>query len=490
MKAPNFFEEISQLLSPISRSDNARNLSAISNVMTYGDFRTRYPEIRWQLFFNEELRSSLGVLNDDVMVNVVDVGYFGGLTKLIKSKSLSSIKNYLMWRLVSTFDTYLHMPYRHPAQKFRSNVFGTTAEVRIIRFHLKLIFRSKTEFHNGSIAFVKLPRISPCRFLLLMQTVFFPIKNRNKIEELITDLKRSMERIIVETDWMDEVVKKVALRKLENMGYKTGFPTILQDEIAVLNLYKGVQLEAHSYFGNALQLKKLAIRNGLNRLHNPPSKDHWVSPVIAVDAYHYFTGNEIIFPAAILQFPIFVPEAPSYVNYGAIGFGIGHEITHGYDDLGAQYDEVGNLRAWWNQRTLATYQKKRQCFIKQYSKKVEPTLQKNVDGRLTIGENIADNGGLRLAYEAYKMRCSREDYALALPKLSTFSPEQLFFVAFANTWCEKVKTSALIHTMESEVHPLGMFRVNVPLQNFPPFSEAFQCPIGSAMNPREKCRIW
>ncbi|VDM59290.1 unnamed protein product [Angiostrongylus costaricensis] len=375
---------------------------------SFEDRNTQTLMIRWQLFFNEELRSSLGVLDDDVTVNVMDVGYFDGLSALVKSKPLSSINNYLMWRLVSTFDMYLPMQYRRPAQKFYASVFGTTAEA----------------------------------------------------EEMIADLKRSMERVLLDADWMDDTVKKVALRKLKNMRYKTGFPNMMRDEIAVLKLYEGVKMEADHYFDNALQLKKLAIRHGLNRLHNPPSKDEWVSPVIAVDAYHYFTGNEIIFPAAILQFPMFVPEAPVYVNYAAIGFGIGHEITHGYDDLGSQYDEIGNLRAWWDRRTLAMFQKKRECFITQYSN------------------------------QAYKMRCLLEEDTLALPGLSFYSPEQLFFIAFANIWCEKVKPSALNYTMETEVHPLGMFRVNVPLQNFPPFSEAFQCPVGSAMNPHKKCRIW
>ncbi|KAE9415200.1 hypothetical protein Angca_010235, partial [Angiostrongylus cantonensis] len=403
----------------ISRTDSIRNLSAISNVMTYGKFRARYPEIRWQLFFNKELRSSLGVLHDDVMVNVMDVGYFDGLSALVKSKPLSSINNYLMWRLVSTFDMYLPMQYRRPAQEFHASVFGTTAEDPQWEHCIREVIESLAMPLSTAYA-----------------SAFFSTENRKKAEEMIADLKRSMERIILDADWMEDGVKKVALRKLENMRYKTG--------------------------------------HGLNRLHNPPSKDEWVSPVIAVDAYHYFTGNEIIFPAAILQFPMFVPEAPFYVNYAAIGFGIGHEITHGYDDLGSQYDEIGNLRAWWDGHTLAMFQKKRECFITQYNNQVEPTTQKNVDGRLTIGENIADNGGLRVAYESF-LRCKDCN------DLWKFS---------AQTWCEKVKPSALNYTMENEVHPLGMFRVNVPLQNFPPFSQAFQCPVGSAMNPHKKCRIW
>ncbi|VDL64667.1 unnamed protein product [Nippostrongylus brasiliensis] len=173
---------------------------------------------------------------------------------------------------------------------------------------------------------------------------------------------------------------------------------------------------------------------------------------------------------------MFVPEAPFYVNYAAIGLGIGHEITHGYDDLGAQYDDIGNLKVWWEEDTLATFQQKRQCFINQYSRLVEPITQRHVDGRLTIGENIADNGGLRVAYEAYKMRSLREHHVSALPGLSAFTPEQLFFLAYANvgaftelrptslyhqsfqTWCQSLKSSSLNYIMDTDVHSLGMFR--------------------------------
>ncbi|CAJ0606497.1 unnamed protein product [Cylicocyclus nassatus] len=465
--------DVERRIANLSRSDNVRNHSAINNLMSYGDFRRRYPEIRWNLFFNEELRASLGPVEDDMIVNVVDVGYFDGLSALVKSKPLSSINNYMMWRLVSTFDVYLPHQYRVPAQKFQASMFGATAEVPQWENCVREVAENLAMPLSTAYA-----------------TSYFSVEDREKAEEMIMDLKRSMERLLHDTDWMDEATRSAALKKLEKMGHKIGFPDTLLNETAVLAPFEGVQLTRDRYFDNALQLKRAAVRTVLTRLYNHPSKEEWASPVIAVDAFHYFTGNEIIFPAAILQFPMFVPEAPFYVNYAAIGLGIGHEITHGYDDLGSQYDEYGNLRRWWDEATLDTFQKKRQCFVNQYSKHLEPTTQRNVDGRLTIGENIADNGGLRVAYEAYRMRSSRESETASLPGLPSFSTEQLFFIAYANTWCEAVKASSINYIMDTDVHALGMFRVNVPLQNFPAFSKAFQCPAGSPMNPFEKCRIW
>ncbi|KAK6734723.1 hypothetical protein RB195_018113 [Necator americanus] len=465
--------DMERRIANLSRSDFLRNHSAISNLMTYKDFRHRYPQIRWSLFFNEELRESLGTLDDDMMVNVVDIGYFDGLSSLMKSKPLSSINNYMMWRLVSTFDVYLAQQYRIPAQKFHANMYGSTAEV------------PKWENCVHNVAENMAMPLSTA-----YASSYFSVDDREKAEEMITDLKSSMQRLLIEADWMDELTRSAALKKLDRMRHKIGFPDALLNETAVLAPYEGVQIAVDNFFDNALQLKRAAVRNVLSRIKKPPTDDDWASPVIAVDAFHYFAGNEIIFPAAILQFPMFVPEAPFSVNYAAIGLGIGHEITHGYDDLGSQYDDLGNLRRWWDHTTLETFQKKRQCFINQYNRQVEPNTHRNVDGRLTIGENIADNGGLRVAYEAYRKRSLRESEFAVLPGFSKFSAEQLFFVAYANTWCEAIKSSSINYIMDTDVHALGMFRVNVPLQNFPPFSEAFHCPVGSPMNPYEKCRIW
>ncbi|PIO69302.1 peptidase family M13 [Teladorsagia circumcincta] len=354
-----------------------------------------------------------------------------GLSALVKSKPLNCINNYMMFRLVSSFDVYLSQQYRRPLQQFHSNMYGKTAEAI----------------------------------------------------EMIGDFKNSMKTLLLDAEWMDDATRAAALKKLESMRYKIGFPDYIFNETEVLRPFKGVLLVADRYFDNALELRKASIRDNLNELRRKPGSDEWAFPVIAVDAFYSFTGNEIVFPAGILQYPIFIPEAPFYLNYASIGIAVGHEITHGYDDLGAQYDANGSLRGWWDEGTLETFRQRRQCFINQYGKQV--------DGRSSIGENIADNGGMRLAYEAYKMRRSREsNLTKVLPGLAEWTAEQLFFIAYANVWCEVVKTSSVNYLMDTDVHPLGMFRVNVPLQNFPPFSEAFNCPIGSPMNPYEKCRVW
>ncbi|CAB3411358.1 unnamed protein product [Caenorhabditis bovis] len=456
----------------LTRIEISRNHSAINNVMTFGDFKKRYEKINWDGYFNEELRNSLGRMPDSLEINVVDVSYFDNLHSLIKSKPLSSISNYLMWCLVANYDIYLPKKYRQPMYDFRRRMYGITSnsptwETCVGEVRDNLAIPLSTEYAQK----------------------FFTQRERRIAEDMIRDLKKAMEHTLLNADWIDESTREAALTKLDVMGHKIGFPDSLLNETAVLLPYAGVRLTANQYFDNAVSLRKSIYRDMLSKLHREPSPIDWASPVIAVDAFHYFTGNEIIFPAGILQFPMFVPDAPSYANYGAIGMGIGHEITHGYDDLGAQYDEKGNLRGWWHTETMMTFQKKKQCFVAQYGSKIEPITGRKCDGKMTIGENIADNGGLRVAYQAYQLKLDREKESTRLPGLGQFSPKQLFFLSYANTWCEALKPQAIDHIMDTDVHSLGIFRVNVPLQNLPAFSKEFDCPIGSPMNPFEKCRI-
>ncbi|PAV56797.1 hypothetical protein WR25_05053 [Diploscapter pachys] len=457
----------------LTRSENQRNHSVINNMISYGDFRKRYDQISWDLFFNDEMQSHLGALRDDQLVNIVDPHYFNGLTELIKSKPISVLHNYMMWRLVSAYDAYLPVKFRKPYHEFQRQMYGITSEmpqwetcVREVREYLSMPL-STTYAHK-----------------------YFSIKDRRIAEEMIGDLKKAMEVTLLNADWIDEQTRQAALVKLEHMGHKIGFPDSLMNETEVLAPFAGIRLVANEFFENAIQLKKASVRKMLVKMQVPPDSAEWASPIITVDAFHYFTGNEIIFPAGILQFPMFVPSAPSFANYGAIGMGIGHEITHGFDDLGSQYDESGNLRRWWHHETLATFEKKKQCFIAQYGNKIEPTTGKKIDGKNTIGENIADAGGLRIAYQAYNMKLEREAEIKSLPGLTSFTNKQLFFLAFANTWCEAIKPAAIEYIIHTDVHSLGMFRVNVPLQNLPAFAKEFDCPIGSPMNPFEKCRVW
>ncbi|GMT15650.1 hypothetical protein PFISCL1PPCAC_6947, partial [Pristionchus fissidentatus] len=456
--------QFEMLISNATKRDNIRNHTAINNVVKLGDFKRRHAKINWDLFLNDEIRSYLAPISEDTVVNVIDPGFFDTLTTLLTGNRMQIVNDFLMWRLISSFEEYLPRRFRQPGHKFRLWWRGSAEEpawetcVRVIRTHM------------------------PAPLASAYAAEYFTAKDRDQAVEMIADLKVAMEHTLVTADWMDEATRTAAIAKLQQMGHKVGFPDWLFNQSHVMAPFDGVKLHAKRYFENAIALEKSQFKEMLSRLHSTnrgSTQEVWVSSIIAVDAFHYFNANEIIFPAGILQFPMFVRDAPAYVNYGAIGMGIGHEITHGYDDLGSQYDGTGNLRGWWRADTMRVFQNKKQCFIMQYGSKTEPVTGRKLDGRLTVGENIADNGGLRVAYGAYHLHAAaRAQQALQEQRLPTFgnwTDTQMFFLAFANTWCEAVKPTALNYLLDTDVHSLGRFRVNVPLQNFPEFANAFEC---------------
>lgn len=197
-------------------------------------------------------------------------------------------------------------------------------------------------------------------------------------------------------------------------------------------------------------------------------------------------------PAGILKFPFFAANRPYSINYGFIGVIIAHEFTHGLDDRGRKFDELGNLRDWWTQVTTERFHLKSQCFVKQYGSLIEPISGLHVNGETTLGENIADNGGIHVAYEAFSNRQKNEGKAPQLADLPQYSPEQLFFISWANAWCQHTNPLIMKLSVQYDAHSPAQFRVNVPLSNTKHFADAFKCPVGSKMNPQDssRCSVW
>ncbi|XP_049514995.1 membrane metallo-endopeptidase-like 1 [Dermacentor silvarum] len=221
------------------------------------------------------------------------------------------------------------------------------------------------------------------------------------------------------------------------------------------------------------------------------SKDEWsVSAAEDVNAYYSADSNEIVIPGGILQDPFFQEGLPSYINLGAIGSIIGHEISHGYDDEGSQYDGKGWLVDWWSNETEEEFNKRKACFIHQYGSIVNPVTKSQIHGENTVGENIADNGGVRLAFATH-VRLSEDDNVQVLPGLEEFTPEQLFFISYALLWCRSTRPEIGDEVM-SDVHSPNRYRVNIPLRNMEEFEAAFQCKTGAPMQagPKDRCVLW
>jgi predicted metalloendopeptidase len=305
--------------------------------------------------------------------------------------------------------------------------------------------------------------------------------SKAKALEMIADLERAFESNLPELAWMDETTRGRALDKLAAIGDKVGYPDQWRD-------YSAMPLAAGDYFANHLAGSAFETDRQVSQVGGPVDRGEWRMTPQTVNASYNPLLNEISFPAGILQPPMFHRDFPAAMNYGAIGAVVGHEITHGFDDQGRKFDPRGELREWWEPAVAASFETRAQCVDDFYSGlEVEPGV--HVNGRLTLGENIADIGGVKQAYEAYRIRQSRhgEPEEAAVPGLSD---EQLFFVAYAQVWCGVATPEEERLRITTDPHSPPQFRVRGTLANVPQFARAFSCAEGTPMNPAERCEVW
>jgi len=289
--------------------------------------------------------------------------------------------------------------------------------------------------------------------------------------------------------WLTEGTKKEALVKLKNMFAQVAHP----------NTYKKFpyKVKEHEWFENAIKMQKYQVVREMEKLGTKVDRQSWGSSgPMEVNAFYAMHVNGIFVPAGILQQPFFTASYPMAWNYGAIGTIIGHELTHGFDDQGSRFDEKGRLKKWWEKAVRDAYQSKKKCYVDYYS-----TYKVNgmpVNGNLTIGENIADNGGMRLAWTALQKLTEAHKFKLGAVHVTEEglsnnlkdTANRQYFLAFAQTWCSKTHAKMAKVSLLTDVHSPDKVRVNAVLSNFKPFADTFQCKVGSKMNPEKKCRLW
>ncbi|XP_012063295.1 PREDICTED: phosphate-regulating neutral endopeptidase [Atta cephalotes] len=312
----------------------------------------------------------------------------------------------------------------------------------------------------------------------------------NKVQEMLEDIREAFGSLVAKTDWMDQSTKTATLKKSQKMEYEIGFPTWLFNEKKLNEYYEGIDLSEIRYLANMIQIVQVQLNNTWISLHdeNIFNESYWATDPTDVNAFHTFQLNHITIPAGILQFP-FYELGLEALNYGAIGAIFGHELTHGFDPNGRFYDGDGNYRQWWTNESILEYSDRTKCFIDHYNTYYEVEVNDYIDGELTLGENIADNGGLREAVVAYKRWKTRHSYESLLPGLTQFTHEQLLFLSFAHLWCESY-TAISLRWMMRGTHCPGHVRLQAVLRNSKEFSTAWNCPAGSTMNPLKKCRLW
>ena len=308
----------------------------------------------------------------------------------------------------------------------------------------------------------------------------FPPEAKAKVLDLVENLRSALRSRILALDWMLEPTKEAALRKLSAFGVKVGYPDHWRD-------YAALPITRSSYAANVLAARAFETRRNLARLGQPMDRAEWGMSPQTVNAYYSPTMNEIVFPAAILQAPFFDARADDACNYGGIGMVIGHEMTHGFDDQGSKYDAEGNLKNWWQDSDRAAYKARTDLVVKQFDG-YQALPDQAVNGKLTLGENIADLGGLKIAFAAWQKALAGR----VPPALDGFTGEQRFFLTLATVWRNNIRPEALRMRLNTDPHSPGKFRVIGPLSNLPEFFEAFGCPEGSAMvRPvAERPTIW
>uniref|UniRef100_A0A674GD65 Neprilysin n=1 Tax=Taeniopygia guttata TaxID=59729 RepID=A0A674GD65_TAEGU len=312
-----------------------------------------------------------------------------------------------------------------------------------------------------------------------------------KVEEMIADIRDVFIKTLDELPWMDAVTKKRAEQKATAIRERIGYPDeIVTDNDKLNSEYQELNYKEEEYFENIIQNLVFTQKKRLKKLREKVDKEEWISGAAVVNAFYSASRNQIVFPAGILQPPFFSASQPKSLNYGGIGMVIGHEITHGFDDNGRNFNENGDLVDWWTEESARNFKELSQCMVYQYGNfSWDLAGGQNLSGINTLGENIADNGGVRQAYKAYENFVRKHGKEKLLPGLD-MNHKQLFFLNFAQVWCGTYRPEYAVNSIKTDVHSPGKFRVLGSLQNSPEFAEAFSCTTRDSMDPAKKCRVW
>ena len=309
---------------------------------------------------------------------------------------------------------------------------------------------------------------------------YFPAAAKERMVTLVKNLQTSLGERIKELEWMSEPTKEKALDKLAAFHVKIGYPDKWKD-------YSALEIKDDSYWTNIERANLWDFNEMIAKAGKPVDKDEWLMTPQTVNAYYNSTTNEICFPAAILQPPFFDMNADDAANYGAIGVVIGHEMTHGFDDQGRQYDKEGNLKDWWTEEDAKKFDERAQVMVNFFdSIEVAPGVHAN--GRLTLGENIADHGGLQVSFQAFKKAMKQTP----LEVVDGFTPEQRFFLAYANVWAGNIRPEEILRLTKLDPHSLGKWRVDGALPHIGKWYEAFNITEQDSMFvPKDKrVTIW
>ncbi len=433
-----------------------RDPQANYNKRSLVDIQRTYATVPFSTIF-----SNLKVTVDSV--NIAQPKYFEGLNKLLSTKPLGLWKDKLKFAYIYANASLLSKAFVDAQFAFDKILSGQKEDSQRWK---KMV--ASTDQNMGDLV-----------GQLYVKRHFTPTAKK-RMDELVSNLQKAFEKRIAKLDWMGDSTKARATVKLNSFLKKIGYPDQWKN-------FDDVTIRKGDYFGNAKALQVHKYKEMTDKIGKPVDRTEWGMSAPTVNAYYNPSNNEIVFPAGILQFPFFDAEADDAINYGAIGMVIGHEMTHGFDDQGAQYDDKGNLCNWWTKDDEAKFKAKTGAVVAQYNAYTVLDNQ-HVNGALTLGENLADIGGLAIAYDAFKMTKQGQ----GMDKIDGFTPDQRFFLGYAQVWRLKNTDETMRSRITTDPHSPEMFRVNGPAMNFDPFYAAFNIKEGDKLFiPKEqRAKIW
>jgi putative endopeptidase len=427
--------------------------------MTPAQLQAMTPNFKWADYFKE-----IG-LSQKTDINIGQPKFFEEANRQLASTTVADWKTYLRWNLINASADDLSKPFDEENFNFKGR-FLTGATEQLPRWKRCVAATDNSIGEALGDVYVKKA---------------FPPEAKRRALDMVQNLIAALRSDIGTLAWMDNATRKQATAKLETLIKKIGYPDKWRD-------YSALNIDRSSYLMNDLRAGSFESRRDLNKIGRPVDKMEWGMTPPTVNAYYNPQINEIVFPAGILQTPFFDPAADDAINYGAMGAVIGHEMTHGFDDQGAQYDAEGNLKNWWTEADLKNFKERASCVINQFNGfEVEKGLHMN--GDLVVGESIADLGGLVIAYAAWQKSLEGKPRPASI---DGYTPEQRFFLGYAYSWATNMRPELARLIAQTDPHPLPKFRVNGPLANFPAFAAAFGCKSGDPMVREEKdrCVIW
>ncbi len=402
---------------------------------------------------------------DFSQLNVTNPDFFKQVNGVLESESLDSLKTYVSWHVLNVGTPWLSQPFVDANFKFQQNLTGQKEIQARWKRCVNLTDRELGEALGQKYV-----------------DVTFGADGKQRMLKMVDALEKSLAEDIHDLSWMSNETKKQAKVKLDAIRNKIGYPEVYRD-------YSAVVIKPDDLMGNISRANTFESKRQIGKIDKPLDRKEWGMTPPTVNAYYSGSFNEIVFPAGILQPPFFDKSMDDAVNFGGIGLVIGHELTHGFDDQGRKFDPQGNLHDWWTEQDGKEFEKRVSCVADEYSNFVTVDDLK-LNGRLTLGENTADNGGARIALIALKHMIADDKTGKEGQKIDGYTPEQRFFLGFGRVWCEKRRPENARTRVLTDPHSPGKYRVDGVVQNMPEFQKAWGCKAGQPMVAENACHVW